>query len=288
MNERVVRPVELAEREFQQLKEVLEVPIEQRVGFRFAFDPQVNRLWIASNLDHRAKLSVKLQALSGQVLSLGEIECRGKGKLQRHFANVDHFTFSKGSQLYPGLYKVYLSYGHLGQSFSDVIYLGPGNEQDFAQKLKVYKESVSKTFANYSSELVERYSTLSSLLNETEFLFKQRLGKISEGQEIVQFADDYASRIGPLLTEFTADNFSRPGNMPLDLSPMQRQFDILFDLSKSLANLSVEIVDTISSKGKIPDNYREKIQNFFLQKFETLKGNVQLHEKRIQSLEAFQ
>ena len=97
--------------------------------------------------------------------------------MKRHFARIDHFSFDRGSQIYPGFYRVYLSYrlGKRERGHSDVIYLGEGNEEEFAGQLKTYRESIDESFKNYSSELGERYATLGILLDKTESLFRQLL-----------------------------------------------------------------------------------------------------------------
>ena len=96
------------------------------------------------------------------------------------------------------------------------------------------------------------------------------------------FEKNYISEIGPLLSEFTSDNFLRPGKVPLNFGSVQTQFNILFDLSKSLAGLSEEILS--SFKGGVSITQRNHLEDRFLKKFQTLKGNVLLHEKQARSL----
>ena len=290
MGQKVPNPEGLNSQTFQQLKKALEIPLEEQVVFHFSFDSQFNRLWISSNLDQRAEVRLNFQALSGKVLSLSPIEFQGKGKIRRHFANIEQFVFKKGSQIYPGFYKIDLSYhyGRQEKSFSNVIYLGPGSESEFAENLKTYKKHVGKAFKNYSFELTERYATLASLLEKTETLFKERFPKVRRGQEIKHFERSYATLIGPLLTRFTLDNFLQPQKVPIDLGHMKNQFNILSDLSKSLVSLPQNIIKTVGSQGKIPTGYRKKLQDLFLKKFQTLKNNIHFHKKRVQSLKLFQ
>ena len=289
INSQPMKPPGLSQAEFQHLKEVVETPAAREVEFRFSFDPSVNRLWISSNLRSSQDIFIRLKALKGRVLSTGEVECKGKGKLKKYFAVVDQLSFTRGSQLYPGFYQIYLSYIYGGRekNFSDVLYLGEGSEREFARKLETYRELVKKTFVGHSSELAQRYSTLSSLVSKTESLFKEELGKIRRGRDITSFQQDYSSKVGQFLTSFTVDNFSRPEGVPMDLGLLQRQFDVLFHLSKSLAGLSSEIVQTISREGRVTADHRTRLKELFLQKFQTLRTNVQVHKKKSRALKPF-
>ncbi|MCY4644913.1 MAG: hypothetical protein OXB88_09875 [Bacteriovoracales bacterium] len=287
INNQIVRPKEMPESKFLVLRKTAEIPLQDKIEFQFAFDPRFNRLWVSSNLNQKVDILLKLEALKGKVLSLEPIEFQGAGQIKRHFARFDHFSFTRGSQIYSGFYRVHLSYrmGKQERGHSDVIYLGEGGEEAFAKKLKIYKESVHKAFENYSFELSERYATLGSLLRKTETLFKKRL-KIKGGKSGKWggdfFEKNYSKEIGPLLTQFASDNFLNVGKVPFNFGAVQTQFNILFDLSKSLAGLSEEILRTF--RGGVSRVRKNDLKGPFLKKFHTLKENVLLHEKRAKSL----
>ena len=285
----VTRPNGLPNTHFPQLAQVLEVSPEEKADFRFAFDSQANRLWIASNLQQTVPVLVQLQAIPGQVLHRDPIQCQAVGVIREHFLPIERFTFTRGSQLYPGRYQMTLSYIREGREYeiSREIYLGPENEQEFAQKLETYQDSVNTIFTGLSSELQQRYSTLASLLAKTESLFEQRLRRMNRGGQVARFQRDYTASIGPFLTEFATDNFMRPNKIPTGWIGMKRQFTALFDLSRSLAGLSAEIVQTIGPKKQITMGKRRELQDLFSQKFHHLKSRLQFQERRAQTLKAF-
>lgn len=286
-NNKIMKPDGLSQEEFLRMKKVAEVSTKKGVVFQFSFDSSVNRLWVSSNLVSQDDFFIRLNAIGGKVLAIDPIECTGEGRFYDHFAQLDYFDFTKGSQFYPGFYRIYLSYEFKGKtrSFSDVIYLGKGDQESFSQELALYRQSLKKSFQSHSSDLVQSYSTLDSLLTETETLLNDRITSLRNGLNVADFKREYTDRIGPMLTKFTSDNFFQPSRIPAGLNQLRRQFDILFDLSKSLAGLSAEISQTIEGKKKMSPAQISKLQNFYRSKFKTLKDNVHLQQERVKSLE---
>ena len=289
LNGRIIKPDGLAQEEFLYLKEVVGTPVEKEVIFRFSFDPGVNRLWLSSNLTSKDDFFVKLNSIQGKVLTMVPIECIGEGRFYQHFAQLDYFDFTKGSQFYPGFYRIYLSYSFKGKnrSFSDVIYLGAGDQVEFSKKLAIYRESLEKAFQGHSSELIQSYATLASLLTKTEALLYNRLKGLKSGVKTANFEREYAMHIGPMLTKFTSDQFFQPSRIPAGLNQLRRQFDIIFDLSQSLSGLSAEIIQEVRGKKNISASKKSRLQEFYGSKFKALKHNMHLQQERIKSLKLF-
>ena len=282
------RPLGLELKEFMQLKRVLEISPRQQIGFRFAFDHRVNRLWVACNLGREVMISVKLEALAGKVLSLSPVEFSGQSKLRRHFAQIDRFVFKQGSQIHPGFYKMYLSYAHRGrdQSFSNVIYLGPGSKQQFAQTLETYQQKMTQLFAKYSSDLLQRYTTLSSLLVETRALLEQHLLSLARGEKVLHFKRDYDLRVAPLLGQLTTAPI-RPGAVLVELNQLKKHFISLSELAKALSTLAGKMLQSMPQKERLPQREYRQLRALFMAKLQALQNNIRLGERQVHSSKLF-
>ena len=66
INAQLIQPKAMPTKSFLVLKEVLKTPPKEKVEFRFAFDPEFNRLWVSSNLDRKIDLLLQFEALRGE------------------------------------------------------------------------------------------------------------------------------------------------------------------------------------------------------------------------------
>lgn len=283
------KPDGLSEKNFQVLKQVTSINPDNHIRFESYFNSEKKQLWFSSNIKNSSILDVQFRSLPGKVLSLGGISFSSKGELKDHFSLVDTFEFQNGTQIYPGLYKVTIVYefDKMKKSYSDVIYLGPGTEDEFSRNLATYQKYVKKIFNSYQEELLQKYETLISLTRSLETRFNNEMKFMKKGREIVNFQVFYVRQIGPFLTKFTIDSYERPMEIKLDVSAIRTFFSKLFSQSKELSGLSAAVIEEIQPIKNMSKDKKANLKNKYQAKFRRLKEQLFYEQSRIKVLKPF-
>lgn len=283
-------PEGMSKGHFALLSEVIKTNPYKKVAFKSIYDPEKATLWLASNIDSQS-MKVQLSALSEKTLSLTAIKAESNANLIGHFAKLDRFTFTEGTQFYPGFYQLMVEYRFekTEQVFRDIVYIGESglSETEFSSSLATYNSTVESIIKNYKTELTLNYDTLATVLGTLEEDFMKSTLRIDQGRKILAFQKSYIEKAGPFLTQFTLKNLARPEKFKIDLSKIASEFRDVYKISKSIAGLSSEIIEEFRSLGKITKSKRRFLRAKYLKKFSNLQTQVQRKQEFINELKPF-
>lgn len=288
-NRELQNPEGLSPEQFAVLSEVTKINPDNHIRFETYFDSEKNRLWLSSNIANSESMQISFSSLPGKVLSLGPINFKSATQLNDHFAKVETYEFAQGIQIYPGLYKVEIVYEYAGDQklYSDVLYLGPGTEDDFSKNLQTYQAYVKQIFKSYQDELIEKYATLINVTKDLESRYQTMSRRLSKGSQVSTYQDYYVQKIGPMLTKITVDSFDRPLELKLDISAIKNYFSDFFELSKRLSVMNAGIIEDIRPLKNISREKRKELFNGHMANFRSLKEKLFFEQTKVKNLRPF-
>jgi hypothetical protein len=277
------------------------------VGFSYAELPSKKSLrWSFSEHSFLVKTNAKLSgpikltfsSVPNKVLSVEPVVFYVEGKLVEGRAKLTEIHFDQGHNMPSGYYDVKISgvdiLGKLQESknlkLEDAYYIYEGlyftdveaenNESGrlaFDKKLENFKLAQNLKSKKIHSEIIERYSTLTSLLSYLEQLFSTEVGRLKRGEEISQFSDKYGQEIAMIMHGVAIDHKDIQSNLDQNKATdqfLQKEYHQLSNIGRDVGENVVNFINEIEAQSRVDQQGRDAYINRFHTKISEFQGRI--------------
>lgn len=271
---------------YTKINELLSLrPMMMKVDFAWSDDDQ--SLYLGLDKSWNGPINIQIESVEGKIVSENIVTMTSQTTLQKGNAIFKEFSFIKGHKIVEGYYHIrILNNDFKGKLVEDnklvfdddtyvygPIYIGK-NKLDFKRELSTFNEAVINNKKKFQFELIERLSTLSSLLTHLEDLFAFEVGKINKGSEIENFNLRYSEEVAMIMHGVTLDHRDEEYQIKNEDSKLLKRYDKLTSIGKEVGEKVASVISGVKKMNQVSASNREKLVNDFKHDISVIRKTI--------------
>ena len=275
----------------------------------------LSSLWLGANYPGEGWSILRLKTIEGRYLGESPVELLSQGSYENGLSYFNEIEILDGEGIVAGEYKYTLEFipgglllrwnmllrkipliGSLISSPADPrkqilegkILLSPLSKKEFEKKLKSYLQTLDKTLIQPLKERKQRFETFLGLLDQMGELYTNTLNRISKGNTIYLFENEYNKQIGPMLRDLIIDSHNRHLSY-LNLDPkLSQAYQELSEFGKEIGELASYMVTKTKKYNRLDRKSSQKLSKIMDAKVKVIFDKGMIHVKDLsQSLEKY-
>ena len=275
----------------------------------------LSSLWLGANYPGEGWAILRMKTITGRYMGEAPVELLTQAAYSEGLAYFNEIELVKGESIVSGEYEYTLEFipggillrwnrllqkvPLIGGFFTDTwegkrkllkgkILLSPLPLKSFETKLTNYLATLDKNLIQPLKERKQRFETFLGLLEQMNDLYKNTLNRISKGNTIYLFEDQYNNQIGPMLRDLIIDSHKRHLSL-LNLNPgLSRGYQELSDFGKEIGELASFMVTETKKHKRLNKRVSTALSKSMNTKVEELMKKGLLHiDELTQKLKRF-
>lgn len=283
------RPEKMSLKSFREAQNILD---GAKLRARVFLSKDKRSLWLITNNFVEGKIKLTLLSIKDKILSKGRVEVVATAELRDGVAEFKNFIFEKGEKLIDGEYMMsinseneldsswvyFLKDKQKNLNFRKKTLISNYSKLEFSNKLNDFIESIKKNKSNFLTELVQKYITLKTMVEEIKESFLESFSdsSLSFNQRSKKFEDHYTEKFGPFFTSFVIANEKQYET--LNQKTFDNKIQIISDytrlsrIAKEVGLSSVEVIESFEAFNFATASVEEilNFKNTSIVKFDTV------------------
>ncbi len=286
-------------------------------GIEYKIRPtsDLSALWLGANYPGQGWAILRLKTKEGRYMGEAPVELLAQASYESGLSFFDEIEILQGESIVAGEYTYTLELtpggtllrwnrlmkdipvlGALFSSESEMekqvlkgsLLLSPMAKKNFDSKLSDYHIKLDRNLVQPMKERKQRYETFLGLLEQMGDLYKNTLNRISKGNTIYLFEDQYNKQIGPMMRDLIIDSHKRHLST-LNLDPKQSEAYLeLTEFGKEIGALASFMVTETKKHNHINKTTSIRLSKTMQAKVEELMKKGLLHiDELTQKLKEF-
>lgn len=226
-----------------------------------------------------APVRLVFESIPNRILSNQEISFYVEGVIAKGVATFKEFHFLRGFYLARGYYRVFLQSdlvtlsGEKG-SFPSEFFYGD-NETLFAEQLNRFRQMANREELKHHDELLERYTTLTSLVSYIEKIFEESLTSMNQGKDIQVFKERYSREIAMVMHGVALDHSEDRLSLKDSNSFLLKEYNNLTRIGRLIGEDVVNLVNKVELLSFIDELKKGELRHEFHSQLESVRKSIQ-------------